>query len=420
MSMDHLQSVPDDQRLRRVAVVLVPAAFLAACATVAASTAILPGDRLAVWCGTAAVLAGGVAVLVEHRRNQRIRALYAAVVKQERSASSRLAEQEAAVKAEEAMRQYAQRAFVNIARRVQAIVHQQLADLREMEERHGGAPDVFGDLLRVDHGTALIGRLADSIAVLGGERPGRQWTEAIAVLSVLRGAMSRIIDYRRVDIDDIAGAALVGPVVEPVIHALAELLDNATRYSPPESRVHLTAQRVQAGVVIVVEDAGIGLGPEAAARADRILSAGSVGLNLAELGTSTRLGLSVAGCLARANGFEVSLRRSAYGGVRAVIFLPHMLIAEPPPPGSASPAESQAVRVEVEGQAAAVATALPRRRRKGAVPAVAGPPASGDSGATDQPGRSAPGDQPQPGLWVGSSRVDLQACKLEYSIVSPK
>ena len=427
------------------------------------------------WCGSAAILAGSAAVLVERRRNQAIRALYTAVVQQERSAGSRLAEQEAgivrlvrevlpalierlrlgcspeealaeaglapgtdsgpgsgsphgsahvdllrsvlaAVRAEEEMRQSAQRAFVNIARRVQAIVHQQLGDLREMEERHGGLPDVFGDLLQVDHGTALIGRLADSIAVLGGERPGRHWTEPIAVLSVLRGAMSRIIDYRRVDIGDITDAALAGPVVEPVIHALAELLDNATRYSPPESRVHLTAHRVQAGFVIVVEDAGVGLGPEAAARAERILTAGSVGLNLLELGTSTRLGLSVASRLAHANDFDVTLRRSAYGGVRAVVFLPARLITEVPAPvasatgsGSASAsAESEAARAEAEREAAAVAVALPRRRRS-RVPVVAG--ASEDSphrdrsdrpGQTGPPGPSATGDQPQPGLWLST------------------
>ncbi|MFJ1825083.1 ATP-binding protein, partial [Streptomyces sp. NPDC088178] len=96
---------------------------------------------------------------------------------------------------EEAMRDSAQRAFVNVARRVQAIVHRQASELREMEEHHGRNPDVFDDLLRIDHGTALIGRLADSIAVLGGARPSRQWPKPVPLFSVLRGAMSRILEY---------------------------------------------------------------------------------------------------------------------------------------------------------------------------------------------------------------------------------
>ena len=111
---------------------------------------------------------------------------------------------------EEAMRDSAQRAFVNVARRVQAIVHRQARELREMEDHHGRNPDVFDDLLRIDHGTALIGRLADSIAVLGGARPGRQWPKAVPLFSVLRGAMSRILDYQRVDLHSIAKVAIVG------------------------------------------------------------------------------------------------------------------------------------------------------------------------------------------------------------------
>ena len=136
---------------------------------------------------------------------------------------------------QEALRDSAQRSFVNIARRVQSIVHQQAVELREMEEDHGRNPEVFDDLLRIDHGTMLIGRLADSISVLGGGRPGRQWPEPVPLYSVLRGAMSRILEYRRISLDSIAQVNIAGISVEPIIHAAAELLDNATRYSPPQT-----------------------------------------------------------------------------------------------------------------------------------------------------------------------------------------
>ncbi|MER7106168.1 sensor histidine kinase [Streptomyces sp. NPDC000229] len=231
-----------------------------------------------------------------------------------------------AVVAEEDLRDSAQRAFVNIARRVQAIVHQQAQELREMEDRHGQSPSVFGDLLRLDHGTALIGRLADSIAVLGGARPGRQWNRAVPLYSVLRGAMSRIIDYQRVELHSVSEVAVVGPAVEPLIHALAELLDNATRYSPPQTKVHLTAVDVNAGIAIEIEDGGVSMSEEARNRAERMLRQAQQGIDLNDLGETPRLGLAVVGRLSQAYGFQVSLRSSAYGGVRAVLVVPQDLI----------------------------------------------------------------------------------------------
>ncbi|MFJ3926028.1 sensor histidine kinase [Streptomyces sp. NPDC090022] len=231
-----------------------------------------------------------------------------------------------AVVAEEDLRDSAQRAFVNIARRVQAIVHQQAQELREMEDRHGSSPEVFGDLLRLDHGTALIGRLADSIAVLGGARPGRQWSKAVPLYSVLRGAMSRIIDYQRVELHSVSQVAVVGPAVEPLIHALAELLDNATRYSPPQTKVHLTAVDVNSGIAVEIEDGGVSMSEEARSRAERMLRQAQQGIDLNDLGETPRLGLAVVGRLAQAYDFNVSLRSSAYGGVRAVLVIPQNLI----------------------------------------------------------------------------------------------
>ncbi|MFJ8044825.1 ATP-binding protein [Kitasatospora sp. NPDC096147] len=235
-----------------------------------------------------------------------------------------------AVDAEEGLRESAQRAFVNIARRVQAIVHRQAQDLREMEDRHGNDPAVFEDLLRLDHGNALVGRLADSIAVLGGARPGRQWSKGVPLYSVLRGAVSRILDYQRVELHPVSEVAVVGPAVEPLIHALAELLDNATRYSPPQTNVHLTAVEVQTGIAIEIEDGGLSLSEEGRARAERMLREAQEGIDLKDLGETPRLGLAVVGRLAQAYGFQVSLRPSAYGGVRAVLIVPQDLLTATP------------------------------------------------------------------------------------------
>ncbi|MFF4488444.1 sensor histidine kinase [Streptomyces sp. NPDC001544] len=236
---------------------------------------------------------------------------------------------------EETARDAAQQAFVNIARRVQAIVHQQANELREMEEDHGRNPEVFDDLLRIDHGTALIGRLADSISVLGGGRPGRQWPNPVALYSVLRGAMSRILEYRRIDLTSIAHVNIKGTCVEPVIHAAAELLDNATRYSPPQTKVHVTATEVQTGVAIEIEDAGVSLNEESRARIENMLEAAKAGVDLQTLGTTPRLGLAVVGRLCSTYNMQVSLRSSAYGGVRAVLIVPRSMMTTEPAPGLA-------------------------------------------------------------------------------------
>ncbi|MGT2532600.1 sensor histidine kinase [Streptomyces nojiriensis] len=333
---------------------------------------------------------------------------------------------------------------MNIARRVQAIVHQQAHEMREMEDRHGRNPDVFGDLLRLDHGTALIGRLADSISVLGGARPGRQWSRAVTLYSVMRGAMSRIIDYQRVELHSVTEVAVVGPVVEPLIHTLAELLDNATRYSPPHTRVHLTAVEVQSGIAVEIEDGGLSMSEEARARAEKMLAQAQSGIDLNDLGETPRLGLAVVGRLAQAYGFQVSLRSSAYGGVRAVVIVPQHLIttassatglahgigsSSGPRAVSATPREhpvdatSAGVYVPRPAPAPApgpmpaaggptterTATGLPQRRRKDRVttsdvrPAVRPQPADDNgpgmwleafhSGLSGEPGKDAPGAQ---------------------------
>ncbi|WP_306319222.1 MULTISPECIES: ATP-binding protein [unclassified Streptomyces] len=248
------------------------------------------------------------------------------------------------------MRDAAQRAFVSIARRVQAIVHKQAEELREMEEDHGRNPEVFDDLLRVDHGTALIGRLADSVTVLGGARPGRQWPRPVKLYSVLRGAMSRILEYPRIDLHAICDVAIRGVSVEPVIHACAELLDNATRYSPPTTRVHVTAVEVQTGVAIEIEDGGVSLSEEQRRKTEGMLDKAKAGTDLNDLGENPRLGLSIVGRLCSMYDMQISLRQSAYGGVRAVLVVPRDMMSTQPAPGLAHGIGASAVpRVDHTG-----------------------------------------------------------------------
>lgn len=222
------------------------------------------------------------------------------------------------------------RSFVNIARRVQAIVHQQNKELREMEEDHGRNPEVFDDLLRIDHGTALIGRLADSIAVLGGGRPGRNWPKPVPLFSVMRGAMSRILEYRRIELHSIADVNVNGIHVEPVIHAVAELLDNATRYSPPNSKVHLTALKVQTGVAIEIEDSGVSFSDEARGKMEELLRQAAAGTDLQVLGEAPGSASPSSAGFSNMYDMAIALRQSAYGGVRAVVVVPSNMLTKDP------------------------------------------------------------------------------------------
>ncbi|UQW99736.1 roadblock/LC7 domain-containing protein [Streptomyces sp. RerS4] len=225
-------------------------------------------------------------------------------------------------------------AAANAAGRMQALATGMLADLREMEHRHADE-DVLTDLLHLDHRTAQAGRLADSIAVLAGARSGRRWAKPIVMESILRGAMGRIGGYQRVRLHSTSEAAVAGHAAEGVMHALAELLDNAANFSPPTAEVHVYVEDVPAGIVITVEDSGLVMSEVQLRRAEQAVTAQS--LDLAGL-SGTRLGLAVVGRLAHKHGLTVSFRPSARGGTGAILMLPQELISRAPAEALPAPA----------------------------------------------------------------------------------
>ncbi|MEU8826020.1 ATP-binding protein [Streptomyces sp. NPDC048636] len=289
----------------------------------------------------------------------------------------------------ERMRASAMAACANAAGRVQALATTMLADLREMENRHD--ENVLGDLLRLDHTTAQAGRIADSIAVLTGARSGRRWTKPIVMESVLRGAVGRISAFQRVRVHSASNAAVAGYAAEGVMHALAELMDNAASFSPPTEEVHVYVEETHTGVVVTVEDGGLVMGPAALARAQKAVS--SETLDLTTL-SGTRLGLAVVGCLARKHDLTVSFRPSARGGTGVVVLIPQQLIthvnqdAVLEPPARARAVESR--------QAAATASARVAERAESA-PAEAPEAAPAPEAAADPgPGPGAPSAAAQP------------------------
>ncbi|MCX4575784.1 ATP-binding protein [Streptomyces sp. NBC_01571] len=261
----------------------------------------------------------GAEIAEERRRSAELTADGARLVQQVRQATS---DRAAAISA-----------TANAAGRMQALSTAMLADLRAMEEKHSDE-EVLADLLHLDHRTAQAGRLADSVAVLAGARSGRRWARPIVMESILRGAMGRIGGYQRVRLHSSSDAAVAGHAAEGVMHALAELLDNAANFSPPTAEVHVYVEEVPAGVIVSVEDSGLVMGDVQLRRAERAVSGDG-----AELGglTGTRLGLAVVGRLARKHGLKVSFRPSARGGTGVLVLIPQDLLSLPSAPAPAAP-----------------------------------------------------------------------------------
>ncbi|RZE02506.1 histidine kinase [Streptomyces albidoflavus] len=214
--------------------------------------------------------------------------------------------------------------FANAAGRMQALSTGMLADLRAMQERHSDE-DVLADLFHLDHRTAQAGRLADSVAVLSGARSGRRWARPIVMESILRGALGRISGYQRVRTHASSDVHVAGHAAEGVMHVLAELLDNATTFSPPNAEVHVYAEEVPAGLIVSVEDAGLVMSEVQLRRAESAVSGTT---DLASL-SGTRMGLAVVGRLARKHGLKVSFRPSARGGTGVLVLLPQDLLSRP-------------------------------------------------------------------------------------------
>ncbi|RFU38404.1 hypothetical protein DZF91_27905, partial [Actinomadura logoneensis] len=212
----------------------------------------------------------------------------------------------------------------NAAARIQAACTRLLGDLRDLEHRYGDDP-VFHDLLDIDHEVSQAGRIADSIALLAGGRSGRRWTKPIVMESILRGAMGRIHDYRRVKLHFTTGSAIAGYAAEGVMHCLAELMDNAASFSAHNTDVHVYVEEEDAGIVITIEDSGLGMRRRERARAERLVNEPS---DLTAL-PGTRLGLAVVGRLAAKHGLRVSFRPSSRGGTAAIVLVPRQLVTQP-------------------------------------------------------------------------------------------
>ncbi|WP_031525855.1 nitrate- and nitrite sensing domain-containing protein [Streptomyces sp. NRRL F-5123] len=213
--------------------------------------------------------------------------------------------------------------FVNLARRSQVLLHRQLTLLDAMERRTDDSEEL-ADLFRLDHMTTRMRRHAEGLVILSGAAPSRQWRKPVQLMDVVRAAIAEVEDYERIEMRRLPRLAVAGAAVADLTHLLAELIENAAVFSPPNTTVKLHGEPAANGFVLEIDDRGLGLTPDALLEAN---------LRLAEtpefeLSDTDRLGLFVVSRLAQRHSVRVSLRQSPYGGTTAVVMIPDTLLSD--------------------------------------------------------------------------------------------
>nr|WP_236074004.1 ATP-binding protein [Streptomyces tardus] len=231
-----------------------------------------------------------------------------------------------AVRRERALRDSVQAAFESVARNMHAMATVQLQVLDNVEKIISD-PRLMTEVMRADHAAAQMTRKAQTLLVMCGIWPARRESRPVSLYDCVRGAQSRIVEFGRVEVHGGQTLHAVPPAVEGMMHAIAELLENATVFSPSSTQVVVTVREVGAGAVIEIDDAGLGMPPDTLQQAVGQLRDD---VDLATLGAVPRLGLACVGRWSRELGLNVELTgASAYGGTRAVVFVPHRLLTEP-------------------------------------------------------------------------------------------
>lgn len=223
--------------------------------------------------------------------------------------------------------------LVELASRVQTSAHRIQATVTGLADRYPGDADLLETTMLVDHAATQQARHAQSLKVLCGEWPGQQWQRPLALVDVVRAASGRIVAFKRVEVSGDPDVGVTPSVVEPLIHLMAELLANATEYSPPKTGVPVTVRTVQRGAVIEVDDGGLGLDEYRLAGAREIVSGRRL-LGVGDVGEIPQTGLAVVGRFAERHGFQVDLGPSPYGGVRAVVLVPADVLETLSPAGT--------------------------------------------------------------------------------------
>ncbi|MER5400163.1 nitrate- and nitrite sensing domain-containing protein [Streptomyces sp. NPDC002599] len=283
--------------------------------------------------------------------------------------------------------------FTNLSRRSQGLIQRQLSLISELESREAD-PDQLSSLFKLDHLATRMRRNGENLLVLAGEEPGRRWTRPVPLVDVLRAAASEVEQYERIELASVPGTEVAGRVVNDLVHLLAELLENATSFSSPQTKVKVTGHALPDGrVLIEIHDTGIGLSPEDLAAINERLAAPPT----VDVSVSRRMGLFVVGRLSQRHGIRIQLRPSDSGGTTALVMLPVDVAQGGKKPMPNKPGQG----ASGGGPAAAQASAGAASARRSNGPSLgAGSPSApgGPLGAPPQRGQVGAGQGPRAAL----------------------
>ncbi len=271
--------------------------------------------------------------------------------------------------AEISQRKFTSELLVNLARRNQSMLYRQLDIINQLEEKERD-PDALGELFRLDHLATRIRRNAESLLVLSGEEPTRVWSEPVRLIDVVRAAIAETEDLDRVAFAVDERMEVLGHTVTDLTHVLAELTENAVRFSPPDANVTIRTRPylgMPGAAVLTVEDWGVGMRAEDMAAANDLLAHPRD----VDLSVSQRLGLHVVARLAARHNIQASLSSTPGTGVTAVVVLPAELFAGNPlaPEKLASVGAGRRIADSAPGGAGSRSTA-------GTAPSTAGVPSA--------------------------------------------
>jgi hypothetical protein len=226
--------------------------------------------------------------------------------------------------------------FMNLARRSQSLLDRQIKLIDQLE-RAEEDPDALEDLFRLDHLATRMRRNAENLIVLSGAEPARRWGQPVALIRVVRAAIAEVEDYTRVELLPLENLGVMGQAVGDVVHLLAELIENATSFSPPNSKVLISGETLQEGYMLEIEDRGIGMTDSELVSANERLARPP----MIDFALDRMLGFYVVGRLAQRYGIRVQLRHSWYGGITALVLLPERMVVREGAPVLPGPAAQQ-------------------------------------------------------------------------------
>ena len=217
--------------------------------------------------------------------------------------------------------------FLNLARRSQSLIDRQLELIDDLE-RTEADPDALDNLFKLDHLATRMRRNSEDLIVLSGAEPARRWSQPVPLVDVVRAALAEVEDYNRVELLPIDDIGVAGQAVSDVVHLLAELIENATSFSPPGTKVQVAGQQVSNGYVLEIEDRGLGMSDDELVEANERLA----NPPMVDFALSRMLGLYVVARLAQRYNIKVQLRHSWYGGITALVLLPPTVAVRAPMP----------------------------------------------------------------------------------------